>query len=72
VRPKAWTVLRGITHASLERRGWLRGDGIAEKHRTCSGDAGPKRVTTSWLFVIFGDAGGELVEALAHWSGIKG
>jgi hypothetical protein len=42
VRPKAWTVVRGITHAPLDRRGWLRGDGT-------------KRVTTSWLIVNFGE-----------------
>jgi hypothetical protein len=29
-------------------------------------------VTTSWLFVTFGDAGGKLAEAPGSWSGIEG
>jgi hypothetical protein len=32
----------------------------------------PNMAKTSWLIVSFGDAGGELAEALGHWSEIEG
>ena len=40
VRPKAWAVLRLITHSKLNRRLLLHCYWMAEKNWTCSGEAG--------------------------------
>jgi hypothetical protein len=40
VRPKAWAALRLITNSKLDRRLLLRCSWRAEKHCTCSGEAG--------------------------------